>query len=272
LVLLTAVVASCTCDPQPSPGLYACKTDDDCAEQRCIAGVCGGLPDAGVDAGAADSGLDAGVSDAGPDDAGPADAGIDDAGPGDAGSSDAGANDAGTPDAGENDAGTHDAGAVDAGPGDAGCVGAVSINAGGPQVGAFLADTLVDGGDTYIATTPVDISGVTNPAPADVYRSERYGQFSYTLPGLTPNGAYLLRLHFAEIYWSDAGERIFDVQVNGSTVLSAFDIIAASGGPFVGIVREFPVKADSRGQLQVDFMNSAVDLPKLSGLELECAP
>jgi hypothetical protein len=60
--------------------------------------------------------------------------------------------------------------------------------------------------------------------------------------------------------------------VNGTTVLSAFDILAAAGGPFLGIVREFPVTADSQGQLEVDFMNSAVDLPKLSGLELDCSP
>ena len=42
-----------------------------------------------------------------------------------------------------------------------------------------------------------------------VYQTGRFGAFSYAFPNLTPGAAYLLRLHFAETYWNQAGKRIF---------------------------------------------------------------
>jgi len=108
-------------------------------------------------------------------------------------------------------------------PRSARAVGVASINSGGPAIGSFVADTGYSGGSAYSATKPVTTTGATNPAPMAVYQSERFGKtFSYIFSGLAIATPYMLRLHFAEIYWGavggapgGAGSRVFNVAVNG---------------------------------------------------------
>src|SRR6185437_11990698 len=76
--------------------------------------------------------------------------------------------------------------------------GSVQINAGGSATSPFIADADFSGGATASAGNAIDTSGVSNPAPQAVYQSNRYGNFTYTIPGLTASGAYTVRLHFAE--------------------------------------------------------------------------
>ncbi len=141
------------------------------------------------------------------------------------------------------------------------------INAGGGAAGTFAADADVSGGGTYTASAAVSTQGVVSPAPQAVYQSERYGNFTYTLPNLTPGASYTLRLHFAEVYWTSAGQRVFNVSVNGTSVLSNFDIVAAASGANKAIIETFPVTADPSGKVSVVF-TSVKDNAKLSGLEL----
>ena len=105
----------------------------------------------------------------------------------------------------------------------------IGIDSGGGQVGTYQADAYVSGGNTASFGAPIDLSGVTDPAPQGVYQTERYGQFTYAIPGLNPGGLYTVRLHFAEDYWNSAGQRIFDVSINGTQVLTDFDIFAVTG-------------------------------------------
>ena len=42
----------------------------------------------------------------------------------------------------------------------------------------------------------------------------------YTITGLTPLATYNIALHFAEIYWTKAGQREFNVSINGTQVLT----------------------------------------------------
>jgi len=46
---------------------------------------------------------------------------------------------------------------------------------------------------------------VTDPAPQAVYQTVRYGNFTYTIPNLTPGGTYRVRLHFAELFGNNPG-------------------------------------------------------------------
>src|SRR6202011_5546913 len=98
--------------------------------------------------------------------------------------------------------------------------GGVQINSGGAAVAPFVADTDFTGGTTVSTTKAVDTSGVTNPAPQAVYQSNRYGTFSYVVPGLTAGASYKVRLHFAETYWTAVGQRTFNVAINGQQVLT----------------------------------------------------
>ena len=50
---------------------------------------------------------------------------------------------------------------------------------------------------------------------------------------------YKVALHFVEPDKNKAGQRIFDIALQGKTVLRNFDIVKEAGAPMVGIVKEF---------------------------------
>ncbi|HYD40643.1 MAG TPA: malectin domain-containing carbohydrate-binding protein, partial [Anaeromyxobacter sp.] len=109
--------------------------------------------------------------------------------------------------------------------------GPVSLNAGGTASGSWVADTGFSGGSTYSVTTAIDTAQLSGTIPPQaVLQTERYGEFTYTLGGFGAGSAQAVTLYFAEVYWTAAGQRTFNVAINGATVLSAFDIFAAAGG------------------------------------------
>ena len=146
-------------------------------------------------------------------------------------------------------------------------VGSYAINAGGAASGSFAADADYSGGSTYSTTSTITTSGVTNPAPQSVYQTERYGNFTYTLPNLKPGAAYTVRLHESENYWTASGQRTFNVAINGQQALSNFDIYAAAGAADKAIVEQFNTTADSTGQIAIQF-TSVVDNAKVDGIEV----
>jgi len=131
--------------------------------------------------------------------------------------------------------------------------GGFQINSGGPAVSPFAADEDFTGGATSATTHAIDTSAVTSPAPQAVYQSNRYGNFTYALPGLTANANYTVRLHFAEEYWTTAGSRVFNVTINGKQVLTNFDILAAAGAEYKAVVEQFTIPADSTGKITLQF-------------------
>jgi len=95
----------------------------------------------------------------------------------------------------------------------------------------------------------IDIRGVGGAAPQAVYQSERQGpSVGYDVPGLTPGGAYTVRLHFAEIDGAAPGQRTFNVAIQATPVLTGFDIAAAVGANHA-VVETFAATADSHGRL-----------------------
>jgi hypothetical protein len=145
--------------------------------------------------------------------------------------------------------------------------GNVQINAGGSAVSPFAADTDFSGGTAVTSTNTVSTSGVTNPAPAAVYQSNRYGTFSYSVPGLTAGKSYTVRLHFAETYWTTTGQRTFNVAINGQQVLTNFDIVAAAGGANKAVVEQFTATADSTGKISLQF-TTVKDNAQVNGIEI----
>jgi hypothetical protein len=149
------------------------------------------------------------------------------------------------------------------------CVPVVlQINAGGPAVTPFVADKDFAGGSTIHHANTIDLSGVTNPAPMAVYQTARVGNFTYALPGFTAGASHIVRLHFAETYFSTAGSRKFNVTINGTQVLSVFDIFAAAGAKNKAIIEQFTVNANASGQYIVQF-TSVVNQSLLSGIEVQ---
>ncbi len=135
-------------------------------------------------------------------------------------------------------------------------VSSVSINSGGPAISPFAADKNYTTSNVSTSTnsTIVSTSGVTNPAPAAVYKTGRYAKtFSYNVGGLNPTASYSVRLHFAEFYWSAAGKRVFNVSINGAPVLSKFDIYQAAGGSYRAIIKQFNATSNSSGVVTISF-------------------
>jgi beta-glucanase (GH16 family) len=156
----------------------------------------------------------------------------------------------------------------------------IAINAGGPGVGSFLADTDFAGGrigSSIPNVSLVDISAVTDPAPKEVYLTQRVGtgvgSFGYFIPGLIPGATYKVRLHFAEGFFKTPGSRMFNVVINGQTVLNNFDIVAAAGAVDKAVINEFSVKADRYGLIMLQFLVGSANLPSVRGIQLvETAP
>jgi hypothetical protein len=138
----------------------------------------------------------------------------------------------------------------------------VSINAGGSATGSFTADQYFSGGSTYTNTATIDTSQVGS-VPAAVFQSERYGAMTYTIPNRS--GAQTVTLYFAETYLTAAGQRSFNVSVNGAAALSNFDIFASAGGANRAIARSFNTTANSSGQVVIQF-TAVTENPKINGI------
>ena len=144
----------------------------------------------------------------------------------------------------------------------------IAIACGGEAAGPFAADSYVTGGIVEALGVPVNTTGVINAAPEAVYENERVGSdMVYAIPGLASGSPYVVRLHFAEIYWTKPGERVFGIIINGLAVQTRFDIVAAAHGPKIAVVRDYPATATAAGQIVISF-TTTTDLPKLSGLEI----
>ncbi|KAA8526743.1 hypothetical protein F0562_009027 [Nyssa sinensis] len=81
---------------------------------------------------------------------------------------------------------------------------------------------------------------------AGLYETARLAPTSLKYYGLCLHkGSYKVRLHFAEIMFSDdqtfssLGKRIFDVSIQGNVVLKDFNIMEEAKGVGIGIVKEF---------------------------------
>jgi len=144
----------------------------------------------------------------------------------------------------------------------------IAINSGGPLVSPFVADEDFTGGGTLNHANTIDTSKVTNPAPAAVYQTGRDGNFSYTIGGFTAGTSYIMRLHFCETYFTASGKRTFNVSINGTQVLTAFDIYATAGGQNIANIQQFTEPANSSGQFVIAF-TSVVNNSLVSGIEVD---
>jgi len=144
----------------------------------------------------------------------------------------------------------------------------VQINCGGTAVAPFIADADFAGGGTIHHTNVINLSGVTNPAPMAVYQSARVGNFSYTLSGFNPGSTHTVRLHFAETFFKTTGSRTFNVSINGTTVLTNFDIVATAGTINKAVIEQFMEPASSTGNYVITF-TSVINQSLLSGIEIQ---
>ncbi len=115
----------------------------------------------------------------------------------------------------------------------------ILINCGGPTYldsagQLWSADMDFVGGSTF--STTHSITGTSDPT---LYKTERYAPtLTYNIPVI--NNTCTVTLYFAEIYFNGPGERVFDVSIEGQTVLQNFDIWAVVG-QFAALQQTFVV-------------------------------
>jgi hypothetical protein len=168
------------------------------------------------------------------------------------------------------------------------------VNAGGPQLAAadggvpWTADPK-DGGNPYLnaaydaqpnaelqAYTTTDsitlTSSVPDGVPTALFQTERWDpatglEMQYNFP--VANGTPVeVRLYFSEAFTATAGQRLFDVVLEGETVLASFDqYVEAGNAPDTGIMRSFFVESD--GSVDLEFLHlTDGDNPAIKGIEI----
>jgi hypothetical protein len=144
----------------------------------------------------------------------------------------------------------------------------VQINCGGPAVSPFVADVDFTGGGTVGHSDLFNVSGVTNAAPMAVYQTARVGNFSYIIPGFASGSTHTVRLHFAEPFFTKSGSRTFNVSINGTTVLTNFDIFATTGAIYKALVEQFTLPASPTGDYVITF-SSVINQSLVNGIEIQ---
>jgi hypothetical protein len=129
---------------------------------------------------------------------------------------------------------------------------------------SWSADTSFTGGMPAVESTPVSIANTSSPV---LYNGQRYGNPSFSYAFTVPNGTYTVTLKFAELYVTGAGQRLFDVVIDGTTVESAFDIYATAGAMNTAVDRSYPVTV-SNGQITIDFNQGTIQFPKVDAIQI----
>ncbi|AOY60213.1 malectin domain-containing carbohydrate-binding protein [Desulfococcus multivorans] len=141
------------------------------------------------------------------------------------------------------------------------------INAGGSAYTSGSGDTW--SADQFYSSaksygTSSAIAGTTDDV---LYQRERFAKaFGYTIP-VQYGGTYTVKLHFAEIYWTAPGKRVFNVDVEGGQGgLSNFDIVKEVG-PYTAMIQTFSGIHVADGGLNINF-TALADNAKVSAIEI----
>jgi hypothetical protein len=143
----------------------------------------------------------------------------------------------------------------------------IRVNAGGPAFtdgsgNVWAADYGYNGGNVFTTT-----QAVSNTSKSTLYQSERNspGTLQYQFNSI-PSGTYTVNLRFAEIVYTAAGQRVFNVALNGQTLQSNYDIFAAAGVGFRATDLSFPLTVNA-GQITIQFV-SVVQNAKIDAIEI----
>ena len=78
---------------------------------------------------------------------------------------------------------------------------------------------------------------------------------------------YTVLLHFAETYFTAAGDREFNVAISGRTMLTNLDLDGTVGKD-AALLETFHTTANSSGQIVIAFTGGAANQPVVMGVEV----
>ncbi|OGN81370.1 MAG: hypothetical protein A2X23_09030 [Chloroflexi bacterium GWC2_73_18] len=96
-----------------------------------------------------------------------------------------------------------------------------------------------------------------------LYQDLRAGMTGYRFDA--PNGHYRVDLHFAELQLAKAGTRVFNVTIEGTTVLANLDVFAVAGGKNTALDYTFEVDVTD-GHLDIGFVPQRGDQPIVNAI------
>ncbi len=147
------------------------------------------------------------------------------------------------------------------------------ICTGGPATDNFVADAHFSGGTVPSKSSAlIDTSLLATVIPQTVLQSERYGAMIYTIPGCLAGKPYTVTLYFVETWATGASLRTFNVGINGTSVLSNFDIFATAGAMYKAVQKSFAATADASGRIVIAFTNGSANNPKIDGIAITTPP
>jgi hypothetical protein len=102
---------------------------------------------------------------------------------------------------------------------------------------------------------------VLDTADQELYQSERYGNFTYTIP-VVDNSRYTATLRFCEHWFGPGrpggggtGSRVFDLYMNGRILLEGFDVFKEAGGSLRPVSKTFRnLQPNAQGKLIFQFV------------------
>lgn len=97
-------------------------------------------------------------------------------------------------------------------------------------------------------------------------RRESAEALSYRFP--VENGKYKVKLYFVEAEKESAGQRLFDVALEGAGVIKNYDIVADAKDRFTGVMKEFPGIEVSDGVLDIDLI-PVTDQVSIAGITVQ---
>ena len=144
------------------------------------------------------------------------------------------------------------------------------IDVGGAGTGDYIADAYFTGGTAASTTAAINTSALAMTVPLAALQSERWGPMIYTVPNINA-GAYNVSLFFTEGYCTGAGQRQFNAKINGSPVLTNFDIFAAAGTMNKAVQKDFVAMVGADGKLVIEFAIGAANNPKIDAIAITVA-
>jgi len=149
------------------------------------------------------------------------------------------------------------------------------------QIGAFQVIRVNAGGPTHIdpngifwqgdtgSTAGISFSAgasISNTTTPYLYLSERFNTSDLIYRYFVPNGTYNVTLKFAEIFFNSAGQRVFNILINGTMMASNFDIVAQAPGANRAIDKTYPVTV-TNGQITI-LLQKVTSSPKISAIQI----
>ena len=143
----------------------------------------------------------------------------------------------------------------------------LKINVGGSKYidnlgNTWIADEFFNSGRKY-TNSKLEINQTNDD---NLYQSERFApNLGYSIP--VENGNYQVKLHFAEIYFDNLNQRVFDISLESNLVEADLDLVLATGAKAEALVLSYEDISVNDSELNIDMLAS-INNAKLSAIEI----